>query len=147
MPETDSPRAGRILGIGGVFFQSPDPGALRAWYASRLGFGGGPFEKFRWRPADSDGPSHSTVWSVFPTGSKHFAPSAAPFMFNYIVDDLDALLARLAADGVAIDPKRDDTPFGRFAWIADPDGNRIELWEPYPPAAPGSSTQTSGSDR
>lgn len=67
---------------------------------------------------------------MFPSGSDYFGPGRAPFMINYIVDDMDAILAKLAGNGVRIDPKREDHDYGRFAWIFDPDGNKIELWEP-----------------
>ena len=71
-----------------------------------------------------------TIWSIFAGNTQYFEPSSASFMVNYIVDDLDALLDRLAKDGVRIDPKRQDESYGRFAWIYDPDGNKIELWQP-----------------
>ncbi len=71
-----------------------------------------------------------TVWSIFPHDTRYFDPSASPFMINYRVDDLDALLAQLQEEGVKIDPHREDYEYGRFAWIVDPAGNRIELWEP-----------------
>ena len=71
-----------------------------------------------------------TVWSIFPGNTKYFEPSQASFMVNYIVDDLEVLLDRLAKEGVRIDPKRQDESYGRFAWIYDPDGNKIELWQP-----------------
>ena len=71
-----------------------------------------------------------TVWSVFPEDTTYFQPSQANFMFNYRVADLEALLEVLQEEGVEIDPKRENAPYGRFAWIVDPDGNRIELWEP-----------------
>jgi len=74
-----------------------------------------------------------TVWSVFPETTKYLDPSKASFMINYIVDDMDALLERLEQEGVKIDPKRQDESYGRFAWIYDADGNKIELWQP--PAA------------
>jgi predicted enzyme related to lactoylglutathione lyase len=67
-----------------------------------------------------------TVWALFEKHSKYFEPSSAPFMLNYRVEDLDAL----RAEGVQIDPKREDFDYGRFAWITDPEGNKIELWEP-----------------
>jgi catechol 2,3-dioxygenase-like lactoylglutathione lyase family enzyme len=85
---------------------------------------------FPWLSRDVPSREHFTVWSVFPSDSTYFDPSAAPFMINYIVDDLDALLAKLSQSGVRIDPKREDYDYGRFAWIYDPDGNKIELWEP-----------------
>jgi predicted enzyme related to lactoylglutathione lyase len=71
-----------------------------------------------------------TVWAIFPKDTKYFDPSRAGFMMNFIVEDLDALLATLREEGVEIDPKREDYDYGRFAWIIDPEGNRIELWEP-----------------
>jgi predicted enzyme related to lactoylglutathione lyase len=85
---------------------------------------------FHWRAHDQPEVEHLTVWCVFPADTKYFDPSAAPFMINYIVDDLDALLAKLSASGVQIDPKREDYDYGRFAWVFDPDGNKVELWEP-----------------
>ena len=77
-----------------------------------------------------DGKPGGTAWSIFPGDTKYFDPSHAGFMVNYRVDDLDALLEALRAEGVWIDPKSEDYDYGRFAWIMDPDGNRIELWEP-----------------
>jgi predicted enzyme related to lactoylglutathione lyase len=74
----------------------------------------------------------STVWSLFEKDTTYFGPGAPAFMINYRVNDLDALLERLAAEGVPIDPKRHEDENGRFAWITDPEGHRIELWEPAP---------------
>jgi catechol 2,3-dioxygenase-like lactoylglutathione lyase family enzyme len=117
---------GRVVGIGGVFLKSKDKGALTAWYARNLGVG----EMFQWRSADDPPAERVTAWSVFDDNSTYFDPSTAPFMINYMVDDLDAILERLRADGVPIDPKRENYDYGKFAWIFDPDGNKIELWEP-----------------
>jgi GNAT superfamily N-acetyltransferase len=105
---------GRIIGIGGVFFKSKDHQSLRAWYEAKLGIQEG--ARF-----------NNTVWSIFPADSEYFSREC---MINYIVDNLDVFLARCAADGVKIDPKREDCDYGRFAWIYDPDGNKIELWQP-----------------
>jgi catechol 2,3-dioxygenase-like lactoylglutathione lyase family enzyme len=125
---------GRVIGIGGVFFKSADRDRLNSWYADNLGIlGGTDGFNFKWR--DDAGAERLTVWSVFPRESKYFDPSGAPFMINYIVDDMDAILAKLANKGARVDPKREDHEYGRFAWIYDPDGNKIELWEP-PRAAP-----------
>ena len=74
-------------------------------------------------------------WRVFPGDTRYFEPGSASFMVNYIVDDLDALLHRLANEGVRIDPKRQDESYGRFAWIYDPDGNKVELWQPLNPGS------------
>ncbi len=122
---------GRVIGIGGVFFKSPDHKGVSEWYAKNLGIPREPWGLgFQWRTKDQPEKEHLTVWSTFPGDTTYFEPSGAPFMINYIVDDLDALLAKLEATGVRIDPKREDYDYGRFAWIYDPDGNKIELWEP-----------------
>ena len=123
----------RVTGIGGVFFKSPDPERLLAWYETHLGLkrdpaSGGASVSFRWRD-DQEGDG-MTVWSIFRDDTTYFEPSHASFMINYRVADLDALLEALREEGVEIDPKRMNEPYGRFAWIVDPDGNRIELWEP-----------------
>jgi catechol 2,3-dioxygenase-like lactoylglutathione lyase family enzyme len=122
---------GRVIGIGGVFLKSPHKKNLQSWYHDHLGVPQGTHgSMFPWRAHDQPEVEHLTVWSVFPADTKYFDPSTAPFMINYIVDDLDALLAKLSARGVNIDPKREDHDYGRFAWVFDPDGNKIELWEP-----------------
>ena len=125
---------GRILGIGGIFFKSANPQQMREWYRTHLGLadkGGGVM--LPWREKDNPEKEHVTVWTVFPGNTKYFEPSQAAFMLNYIVDDLDALLERLQKEGVKIDPKRQNEDYGRFAWIYDPDGNKIELWQPLTP--------------
>lgn len=122
---------GRVLGIGGIFFKSADHTALRSWYAKTLGVDHGSHGMmFPWRAADQPDTERFTIWSIFPGDSNYFGPSESRFMINYIVDDLDAILAKLGAHGVRIDPKREDHDYGRFAWIYDPDGNKIELWQP-----------------
>jgi catechol 2,3-dioxygenase-like lactoylglutathione lyase family enzyme len=122
----------RVTGIGGIFFKARDPEALGAWYKERLGFPVQPDGSviFEWRDKDQPEEIGMTVWSPFKQDTKYFEPSTAPFMLNLRVDDLDAVLAALAAEGVTIDPKREEYDYGRFAWIMDPEGNRIELWEP-----------------
>jgi catechol 2,3-dioxygenase-like lactoylglutathione lyase family enzyme len=125
------PPRGRIIGIGGVFLKSAGHDQLSSWYRDKLGLPQQSDEvMFKWRSHETPEIEHLTVWSVFPAESPYFNPSKATFMINYIVDDLDAILARLRSDGVEIDPKREDYDYGRFAWIFDPDGNKIELWEP-----------------
>ena len=119
---------GRILGIGGVFFKSANRDQMREWYSKHLGLAGkGGDAMLAWREHDDPQKEHLTVWSVFPASSDYFN---GPFMFNYVVDDIDALLDRLKQEGVKIDPKRMDESYGRFAWIYDADGNKIELWQP-----------------
>jgi len=127
------PQKGRILGIGGIFFKSEHPGEMRQWYAQNLGLSDqGQGVMLHWRVNDNPQQERTTVWAIFPASSKYFEPGQ--LMVNYIVDDLDALLERLGKAGVKIDPKRQDAPYGRFAWIYDPDGNKIELWQPLNPA-------------
>jgi catechol 2,3-dioxygenase-like lactoylglutathione lyase family enzyme len=126
--------AGRITGVGGVFFKAKDPKALAAWYRDVLGL---PLEAWGGAALRYDAPKHppALIWNAFPASTDYFAPSTGDFMINYAVDDLDAFLSRLRAKGVAI-LKRDDDPNGRFAWILDPEGNKIELWEPKNSALP-----------
>jgi catechol 2,3-dioxygenase-like lactoylglutathione lyase family enzyme len=122
---------GRILGIGGIFFKSANPQQMQEWYAKNLGLvDNGHGVMLPWREKDNPNSEQATVWNIFPGNTKYFEPSQASFMLNYIVDDLDALLERLAKTGVRIDPKRQNETYGRFAWIYDPDGNKIELWQP-----------------
>lgn len=129
-PVKAEPR-GRILGIGGIFFKSAHHDQMREWYSTHLGLADtGHGAMVPWRQHDDPQKEHVTVWSVFPASTDYFAPSHASFMINYIVDDMDALLERLEKDGVKIDPKRMDESYGRFAWIYDLDGNKIELWQP-----------------
>jgi len=123
----------RATGIGGIFFKAKDPKKLGSWYEKHLGLKPDPGTgavTLPWREADDPEREGMTVWSVFKEDTKYFEPSRSPFMINYRVDDLDALLEALRAEGVEIDPKREDYDYGRFAWIMDPEGNRIELWEP-----------------
>jgi predicted enzyme related to lactoylglutathione lyase len=122
----------RVTGIGGVFFKSQDPKALGAWYKTHLGidvqeWGGA---AFRWTGPDTPEGSGTTAWSLFPAATTHFAPSTASFMINYRVDDLLALLAALRVEGVQVDEKVDESEYGKFGWIIDPEGNRVELWQP-----------------
>lgn len=125
----------RVTGIGGVFLKARDPKALQAWYAEHLGvklseWGGANFLWTDEVPATTG----STAWSVFPSDTEYFGPGTEfgpqTAMINYRVDDLDALLEKLGAAGVWIDPKRENASYGRFAWIKDLEGNRLELWEP-----------------
>lgn len=125
---------GRVVGIGGIFFKSANQQQMKEWYAANLGLADtGRGVVLPWREKDNPEREQATAWSVFPSNTTYFEPNQA-FMVNYIVDDLDALLTRLAKAGVRIDPKRMDERFGRFAWIYDPDGNKIELWQPLHPS-------------
>jgi predicted enzyme related to lactoylglutathione lyase len=122
----------QVRGIGGIFFKSENPKALYAWYEKHLGIVGKPNTGaiFSWKSADDPSEEGMTVWSIFPASTNYFEPSKAPFMLNYIVDDLDGMLAELRAAGVQVDDRVERHDYGNFGWIIDPDGNRIELWEP-----------------
>ena len=122
----------RVTGIGGVFFKSKDPKALGAWYKTHLGlnveeWGGA---AFRWKGPDNPEGGGTTIWNPFAADTGYFAPSTAPFMINYRVEDLHALLAALRAEGVQVEDKVDESEYGKFGWVIDPDGNKLELWQP-----------------
>jgi predicted enzyme related to lactoylglutathione lyase len=121
--------AGRITGIGGLFFKSKDPKALAAWYRDVLGL---KIEAWGGAMLSYDAPGHPpvAVWSAFPDATDYMAPSTREYMVNFAVDDLDAIIAKLESRGVKILKRDDKEPNGRFAWILDPDGTKIELWEP-----------------
>ena len=123
---------GRVLGVGGVFFRSKDPAALGEWYSKHLGF-----EIESW--GDAHGTSFSplempagsfTVWSAFESSTEYFGTSGQRHMINLVVDDLDAALENVAAGGAEVLDAREEADYGRFGWFVDPDGNRVELWEP-----------------
>ena len=115
----------RITGFGGIFFKSSDPKRLAAWYRDVLGI-----ELAEWGGAmlRTDAPGHFVVWNPFPADTKYYEPSKREFMVNFAVDDLDEMLAQVQAKGVAV-LGRQDEDYGRFAWIMDPDGTKIELWQ------------------
>jgi len=122
----------RVTGIGGVFFKSKDPKALGAWYHTHLGLNveewGG--VSFSWVTPENPTGTGTTIWSPFKEDSTYFASGAQRFMINFRVDDLHALIAALRAEGCAVDAKVDESEYGKFGWVTDPDGNRIELWQP-----------------
>ncbi len=120
----------RVTGIGGVFWKAADPAALQAWYVERLGL---PLDRtgvivVPWQ--QTDGSPGSTVVAPFPADTTYFAPSEAPYMVNFRVADLDAMLEQLRRDGCAVVDGIEEMEFGRFGWVVDPEGNKIELWEP-----------------
>lgn len=128
----------RVVGIGGIFFKARDPEALGAWYRDHLGlaiaeWGAVTFEPTMASPA---GRPSTLVWSIFPAETQYFEPSTSPFMINYRVDDLDRVLAALRAEGCVVDDRVETSEYGRFGWVADPEGNRLELWEPPQAARP-----------
>lgn len=120
----------RVTGIGGIFFKSRDPQALGAWYRDHLGLDvtdwGGVI--FQWGGPDSS--PGMTIWSPFASDTDKMAPSTAPFMLNFRVANLDALLAALRAEGCNVLDTSENSEFGKFGWVIDPDGNKVELWEP-----------------
>ncbi|MBY0544226.1 MAG: VOC family protein [Gammaproteobacteria bacterium] len=121
----------RVTGIGGIFFKAKDPKALGEWYRKHLGidvqdWGGTIFE---WNAEGKPNVTGVTAWNIFST-SEHLAPSTAPFMINYRVEDLHALLSLLRAEDCIVDDKVEESEYGKFGWLMDPEGNRIELWEP-----------------
>ena len=122
----------RVTGIGGVFFKARDPKALGQWYAKHLGLNieewGGMV--FRWNGEHNPQGVGTTVWSPFAADTTYFAPGTASFMINYRVDDLHALLAALRSEGCQVDDKVQDSEFGKVGWVIDPEGNKIELWQP-----------------
>jgi predicted enzyme related to lactoylglutathione lyase len=121
----------RVTGIGGVFLKARDPKALADWYAQHLGiqladYGGATLLWSDEVPAGTG----QTAWMLFPDTTKHFGDSTQRAMINYRVDDLEGLLTQLRAANVPIDPKQESASYGHFAWITDPEGNRVELWQP-----------------
>ena len=122
----------RVTGIGGVFFQAKDPKVLCAWYKTHLGidvqdWGGAAFS---WADASGQPTTGTTIWSIGATGSTQFAPGTASFMINCRVDDLASLLQALREEGCNVLEKTDDSEYGKFGWVIDPEGNKVELWQP-----------------
>ena len=122
----------RVTGIGGVFFRAKDPAALRAWYQEHLGidvqsWGG---TVFNWADGDGNPTTGTTLWCVFPSERDPFAPSASTFMINYRVEDVAALLQALRNEGCNVLDKTEDSEYGKFGWVMDPEGNKVELWQP-----------------
>jgi predicted enzyme related to lactoylglutathione lyase len=118
----------RVTGIGGIFFKSENPKAIKEWYSKHLGVG----EVFKWHEVDNiktDTPAQ-TVWSPFKKETDYFAPSEKPFMFNYRVENLEELIEVLKSEGVQQVGKIESFSYGKFGWIMDPEGNKVELWEP-----------------
>jgi predicted enzyme related to lactoylglutathione lyase len=120
----------RVLGVGGVFFKARDPKALAEWYATHLGV---PFDAGQTYGTFTAAAGDQTVWSMFPEDTKYFAPSEASYMFNFRVRNLAAMLRQLRDAGVPVDGKVEEFDYGNFGWVMDPEGNRIELWEPKTP--------------
>lgn len=121
----------RVTGLGGVFFKARDRASLMAWYRDHLGIEVSDWgAQFQWSADPVQGEQAYSIWSPFKDDTTYFAPSEKPFMINFRVDDLHALLAQLRGAGCAVDEKVDESDFGKFGWVMDPEGNRVELWEP-----------------
>ncbi len=122
----------RVTGVGGVFFSAKDPVALRAWYQSHLGIDVQPWggAAFPWTDAAGAPVKGKTAWLIGPADGKHYAPSKSTFMVNYRVEDLTALLRALRAEGCNVLEKTDESEYGKFGWVMDPEGNKVELWQP-----------------
>lgn len=128
-----------VLGVGGIFIRAKDQAALAKWYRDHLGI---PVEEAWWGGSlplttPHDPRSACVVWSAFPADTKYFGRAENGFMVNFRVRDLDAMRAQLIAAGCDVDPKSGSNEFGKFGWVTDPEGNRIELWQPPADAAPG----------
>ena len=122
----------KALGVGGIFFKSPDPAKLQGWYAQWLGIDsqneqGMSFAIFQPDTMPANG---YTVWSAHDAGTTYFAPSSKDFMFNLIVDNLEEALRQVAAGGAQVVGNIEKSDFGNFGWFIDPDGNKVELWQP-----------------
>jgi lactoylglutathione lyase len=121
----------KVTGIGGIFFKSKNPDQLKEWYNQKLGFEAGAYgAMFQWRKVDDADQEGVTVWNPFPEDTTYFAPSKKEFMMNYIVENLEELVAELKKDGVTILDEIADSEYGKFIHILDLEGNSIELWEP-----------------
>ncbi len=122
----------RVTGLGGVFFKAEKPKDLQKWYETHLGIepDSDGFITFKWLEKDPPNRHGHTVWGPFQGDTKYFEPSKAPFMFNFRVDNLEALLDELRKEGVTVIEKTMEDENGKFGWVIDPEGNKIELWEP-----------------
>jgi predicted enzyme related to lactoylglutathione lyase len=119
----------KAIGLGGVFFKSEDPKKLREWYRKNLGIESEEWGSvFKWEmPSDKE---YYNVWSPFSSSTQYLEPSKKAFMINFIVDDCFALIGQLEAAGENVIGKPEESEFGKFGWVMDPEGNKIELWEP-----------------
>jgi predicted enzyme related to lactoylglutathione lyase len=123
----------RVIGVGGIFFKSKDPAALRAWYQKHLGIDSETWGAvFKWSSPEikEQNKEFYTAWSPFSENTTYYEPSEKPFMINYMVADLVKLVEVLQEEGIPLVGEMQEEEFGKFAWIMDPEGNKIELWEP-----------------
>jgi predicted enzyme related to lactoylglutathione lyase len=122
----------RVTGIGGIFFKAKDPVALRAWYEQHLGIDVQAWGStaFTWTDAAGNPTTGTTVWSIGAAGGENFSPGKSNFMINYRVEDLTSLLQALRDEGCNVLEKVDDSEYGKFGWVIDPEDNKVELWQP-----------------
>lgn len=126
----------RVTGIGGLFFKSTDPARTLEWYRTHLGIGSSDFGGFAFQWSERERPNETgyTVWSAFPDTTDYFSPGEQSFMVNFRVADLTSLVAALKEEGIEVVGEVEQHPNGKFAWILDPEGRKVELWEPVPSA-------------
>lgn len=119
----------RVTGLGGFFFKTKDPNKLKEWYNNHLGLNTDQYGcTFWWK--DKEGNDCSTQWSPMNESTKYFEPSKSSFMMNFRVENLVSLLEILKKEGVTVVGEIEEYEYGKFGWILDPDGNKLELWEP-----------------
>ncbi|XWN37369.1 MAG: VOC family protein [Balneola sp.] len=122
----------RVTGIGGVFLKAEDPKATNEWYRKHLGINSGQWGgTFIWRHSENKEKMGYTAWSIFKNDTTYTNPSKKDAMINYRVEDLEALLKVLKEEGVEIVGEMQVEDYGKFGWIMDPNGYKIELWEPF----------------
>lgn len=130
-PTSQSATMKKVTGIGGIFFKCKDPGKMKEWYKTHLGFDTNEYgTNFEWRQSEDPTKKGSTQWTPFAETTKYFEPSAKDFMINYRVDNLEALVEQLTKEGVTIVDKIETYDYGKFVHIVDMEGNKLELWEP-----------------
>jgi predicted enzyme related to lactoylglutathione lyase len=120
----------RVTGLGGVFIKANDPKALCAWYEKHLGIPFGDNTYVDLKDVNQDPAPGSTVFSFFPQSTTYFAPSSSPFMINFRVKDLSALAEQLKSEGISLEGEIMEESYGKFGWLMDPEGNKVELWQP-----------------
>lgn len=124
----------RVTGIGGIFFKARDAQGLRAWYQTHLGIDVQPWggAAFSWTGEDGKPAGGTTIWSISGPGEDPPPASGAPFTINYRVADVEALVAVLREEGCNVAGEVQDSEYGKFGWVIDPEGNKVELWQPPP---------------
>lgn len=128
---SEPPNRRRVVGIGGVFLRSKEPKRLARWYRDHLGMAiDNQVVTYEWLSPRHDHRRGATVWAALPSDDRDWGRGHPTAMVNYRVENLDQVLAELKQEGVEVDGKTEESEYGRFGWVTDPDGNRVELWEP-----------------